>query len=247
MIRILCVLALLAVARASAEEIIDYLDQLDAQFTRGVTVNSVQITTRPRLIEREFAVFVKDQLEKKATRQAILKAWVPRYYALQREGYVFNVEFLLLNQNLDANVEVPLAGDLRRHVLLVNSKGETGMAYKIVGDAVSKLDFMYPKKTLVCYFNTVNPRGVPLLRKGITSLKLVVSSMGPSLPNTSISWDMPLFYGETPRPQPLSSRFGPKVFRTLIPLQSNVWHRVDLAPEISRAPAAPQKPAAAQP
>lgn len=247
MTRFVCLLAALAVAAASAEEIIDYLEQLDAQFTRSVKVNSVQITVRPRLIEREFAAFVKEQLEHKASRPAILKAWVPRYYALQREGYVFTVDFLLLNQNLDANVEVPLAGDLRRHVLLVNSKGETGMAYKIVGDAVAKLDFMYPKKALVCYFNTVNPRGVPLLRKGITSLKLVVTGLGASLPNTSVSWDMPLFYGETPRPQPLSSRFGPKVFRTLIPLQSNVWQRVNLAPQMSRAPAAPQKPAAVQP
>jgi len=245
--RFLVLSALLVVTAAAllpAEEIIDYLEKLDAQFKRSRTVNSVQVTACPLLTERLFASFVKEQLEKKAERQAILKQWLPRFYALQRDGYVFSIEFLLLNQNLDSNAEVSMAGDLRRNIVLINSKGETGMAYKIIGDNVAKLDFMYPKKLVTCYFNTVNTRGVPLLRNGITSLKLQISGMGATLPDTVLAWDMPLFYGDIPRPQPLSTRFGTKPFYSLVPLKSNVWYRVDLAPEIPRAPAVAPKPAA---
>ncbi len=233
-----------AAAVLPAEEIIDYLDKLDAQFKRTRTVNTVQISASPQLAERTFAIFVKEQLEKKAERQAILKQWVPRYYAMQRDGYVFAVEFLLLNQNLDSNVEVPLTGDLRRNIVLINSKGETGMAYKVTGDNVAKLDFMYPKKLITCYFNTVSAHGKPLLYNGITSLKLQISGLGAALPDTVLTWDMPLSYGDMPRPPPMSSRFGTKPFYSLIPQKSNVWYRVDLAPALPRAPAAAPRPAA---
>ncbi len=245
MTRFLALCALLSgvATRLPAEEIIVYLDKLDALFTRSHTANSVQVTARPPLIERAFATFVKEQLKNKTPRQAIVKQWLPRHAALQGNGYVFTVEFLLLNQNLDSNIEVPMAGDLRRNILLINSKGETGMVYKIVGDNVAKLDFMYPKKTVACYFNTVNARGVPLLRNGIMSLTLKIIGMGAVVPDTAFTWNMPLFYDAT-RPQSVAALFGTKPLRTLIPLKSNVWQRVDLAPEISRPPARAPKPAA---
>ena len=248
MTRCLIFSALLCVVAASlpAEEIIDYVERLDALFKRSQTVNSVQVTAMPQLIERAFANFIKEQSEKKATRQAIVKQWLPRYAALQRDGYVFAIEFLLLNQNLDSNVEVAMAGDLRRRVFLINSKGETGMAYKVTSDNVAKLDFMYPKKVVTCYFNTVNARGVPLLRNGIMSLTLKVVGMGAALPDTTFTWNVPLFYDAT-RPQAMAALFGAKPLRTLIPLKSNVWQRVDLAPEVPHAPAAPPKPAAPTP
>jgi len=235
-----CATALLA-AGLCADEIIDYIDALDKEFTRSSTENSVRITVRPRLLERAFATFVNDRLEKKPTRQALLKEWRPVFETLRHDGYVFELDYLLLNQNLDSSIEVPLGGDLRRYIFLINSKGETGMAYKIVGDKVDKLDFMYPKRALTCYFNTVNDRGVPLLRQGVMTLTLKILKFNEVLPELTFAWAVPLQYSGVLRSQTLATRFGTTPFRTLMPYASNINNRVELAPLMPTVP----RPAAA--
>ena len=127
-------------------------------------------------------------------------------------------------------IEVPLQGDLRRHIFLINSKGETGMAYRITGDRIEQLDYVYPRCALTCYFNTCNERGVPLLRQGIMGLTIKIVQYSTVLPDVSFTWSVPLQYASLPRPQALQARFGATPFRTLMPYASNVYHRVALMP-----------------
>jgi|GEM_PF-1619632 len=241
--RLFSLVLLAAPLALPAHPLFDYQEALLNKFTVTRAPRKVQITARPRLLEVAFARHVQDADEKKLTRLDIWKSWLPIQRRMLADGYVFDIEFLLLDQNLDSAIAVDLSRDLRRSIRLENNKGEFALMYKLSGDRVVTLDFSSPKKTFSAYFNTRTEQGTSLLRPGIQSLSLRIGPIGPHIPETILTWNVPLWYGDIPRPHELKSRFGERPLLSLLPYKSNIYHRVEFAPlVIIPAPSLTNKP-----
>ena len=206
-----------------ADDIYDYMETLDTHFTATRTENVVKISARPRLVERAFARFCQEQIAAKKKPSDIAKAWIPQQIEMMKEGYVFEIEFELLNQNLDSGISVPFGPKFSQVIVLENNKGEQALMYKYIGDKVSTLDFMTPTRKITCYFNTKTEQNTSLIRKGITNLKLKIGTFCEDLPELDFDWSLPLFYGNTPRPHALAARFGSKALPTLLPYKTQVY------------------------
>lgn len=207
-----------------ADSLYDYVEALDKNFTAVRKHNVIRVSAKPRLFEEEFTRFVQDALDKKQTQQQIRKTWIPRQKEMAKDGYVFMVEFDLLNQNLDSGISITFGPELPRVITLENSEGEKAVMYKYTGDKVSTLDFLHTKRNMVCYFNTKTEEGTPLIRRGITTLKLNIGKFCEDLPDLEFVWNVPLYYNNTPRPREMLARFGSRPLRTLIPYKTQVYH-----------------------
>jgi hypothetical protein len=207
-----------------ADSLYDYVEALDKNFTAVRKHNVIRVSARPRLFEEEFTRFVQDALDKKQTKQQIIKTWIPRQKEMAKDGYVFMVEFDLLNQNLDSGISVTFGPELPRVITLENNKGEKAVMYKYTGDKVSTLDFLHTKRNMVCYFNTKTEEGTPLIRRGITTLKLNIGKFSEDLSELEFVWNVPLWYKNTPRPREMLARFGSRPVRTLKPYKTQVYH-----------------------
>lgn len=238
--RIIVPLLLASSLACRAMSLYDYQEALLKKFTVSRAPRKVQITACPRLLEVAFARHVQDADEKKLKRLDIWNAWLPIHRAMHADGYVFEIEFLLLDQNLDSGIEVDLSRDLRRLIRLENNKGEYALMYKLTGDRVVTLDFSSPRKKFTAYFNTRTEQGTSLLRPGIESISLRIGPIGEQIPETVLTWGVPLWYGDIPRPHELKSRFGERPIYSLMPYKSNIYHRVEFAPPVNKpAPAVP--------
>jgi hypothetical protein len=176
------------------------------------------------LFEEEFARYAQNKLDEKQTPKQIRTTWITRQKEMKSDGYVFNIEFELLDQNLDSGVSITFGPELPRVITLENNKGETAVMYKYTGDKVSTLDFLHTKRTMACYFNTKTEEGTSLIRRGVTVVKLKIGTFSEQLPEFEFVWNVPLFYKNTPRPRELMARFGTKPLRTLMPYKPPVYH-----------------------
>jgi hypothetical protein len=210
--------------QARADEYTDYLEALEAEFTLSKDEGPVRVTVRPRLMERLFAEAVAKALEEDKSRKDIVAEWKPEMAKLREDGYVFEIEFLLLNQNLDAGIEIEFHGDWRNEIVLFNNLGVTSRLYRTTGTDTAKLDFMYPERTTLCYFNTCDEAKQPLIATGVQSLKLQIGKFCEELPEIEFSWAVPLWYGDVARPPALSGIFGGRHLRTLWPYKEQVYH-----------------------
>jgi len=245
-LRFFSLLLLAAPLALRAHPLYDYQEALLKKFTVTRSPGKVQITACPRLLEVAFARHVQDADEKKLLRRDIWNSWLPIQRRILADGYVFDIQFLLLDQNLDSGIAVDLSRDLRRSIRLENNKGEFALMYKLAGDRVVSLDFSSPNKKFSAYFNTRTEQGTSLLRPGIQSLSLRIGPIGPHIPETILSWNVPLWYGDIPRPHELKSRFGERPVLSLMPYKSNIYYRVEFAPLVKKpAPSLTTSPPAA--
>lgn len=225
---------LLSLSVSFADPLLDYQEALTKKFTITRTVGKIKISACPRLLEAAFVSHVMSTDKKKSPRTAIWNAWLPQQRALLADGYVFDVEFFLLDQNLDSGIEVDLSRDLRRLIRLENNKGEYALMYKLTGDRVTKLDFTTPQKNFTAFFNTQTEQGTSLIRPGIESITLRIGPIGTHIPETKLTWALPLWYGDVPRPHELATRFGTRPIPSLVPYKSNIYHRVEFAPTLAK-------------
>ncbi|MCX7847977.1 MAG: hypothetical protein N2595_08125 [bacterium] len=227
-------LLLISALHLHAQSLADYQEKLRKKFTLTRSSAKVKISACPRLLELAFVDHVARADAKKQTRLAIWNAWLPQQRALLADGYAFEIEFFLLDQNLDSGIEIDLSRDLRPLIRLENNKGEYALMYKLTGDRVSKLDFSSPQKNFTAFFNTRTEQGTPLIRPGIESVSLRIGPIGPHIPETILTWAVPLWYGDIPRPHELKSRFGDRPIPSLVPYKSNIYHRVEFAPSSTK-------------
>ncbi len=217
------VCALGCAGAAVADELYDYAESLDEEFTVAKKEKVIRVSVMPRLLERALALHVQDAIEKKESRKQIVASWKPIMKKMLAQGYVFELDFDLLDRNLDSGVEVSLGAGLRGSITLENNLGERALMYKCEGDKAAKLDFMYPEMKLMCFFNTKTEQGTPLLRKGVMSLKLRIAEFTESLPELEFAWSVPLQYADSKRPLALTSRFGRKPLRTIRTYKKHVY------------------------
>ena len=223
--------AALAAPTASASEISEYVAKLDSGMAFVKQAGDLKTTVRPRLLERAFALHVEQELSKGKSRKDILLSWIPIQRALVGQGFVFQIEFLLTEQNLDSAIEIPFTRDFRRSVSLVNNLGDTALCYKVESDAIASLNFLYPKKTVTCYFNTQAGPGVPLLRRTVDSLTLNIAPLNDQMQPLGLKIGLPLWYDDVKRPKTLESRFTAKPLRTFL-AYTNIYLKPALAPAV---------------
>ena len=137
-----------------AGELYDYSEKLNNEFSVSKKTKLIKVTAVPRLLEKDFAIFLIDVFKEKEPRKKIIAKWKPIQKKMLAEGYAFEVEFELLNKNLDSGIEVNLVGDLVNKITLENNLGEHVIMYKFKGQKSSSLNFMTPKIKLLCLFNT---------------------------------------------------------------------------------------------
>ena len=202
---------------ARADSMYDYVETLDKNFTATRKYKVIQISAKPRLFEQEFARFAQKSLDEKILTIKIRTAWVAKQKEMKKDGYVFNVEYLLLDQNLDSGVSITFGPQLPRVITLENNLGEKAILYKYTGDKIATLDFMHTKRNMTCYFNTKTDKGNQLLRKGVKVIKLKIGKFSEQLPEFEFVWNVPLYYKNTPRPREMLARFGTRPLRTFVP------------------------------
>ena len=220
----LVAIMLVAAPALYADEYGDYLAALDREFAVTKQEGPVQVTVRPRLIERRFAEEVRAAQEGNKLRTDIVKEWTPIHKGMMEDGYVFEVKYYLVNQNLDAGIEIQFHGDWRNNIVLINNNDVTTRLYRTTGEETPQLDFMYPERIVLCYFNTCDEQKQPLIARGVQSLKLVIGKFCDELPEMEFSWALPLWYGDVARPTTLSSWFGGRQLRTLWPYKDQIYN-----------------------
>ena len=219
-----------------ADELYDYSEALNSEFNVSHNSKLIKVIAMPRLIEIDFTRFLMDAFEKKKSRKDIIAKWRPVQKKMLAEGYVFEVEFELKNKNLDSGIEVNLVGDMINKITLENNLGEYAAMYKFTGGKNSSLNFMNPKIKLLCFFNTKTEQGKPLLRKGVTSLKLNIKKLAENVPDMTLKWAVPLGYSAVKRPAKIKGMFGGRPIRTLRTYKTQVYHKSTMSaiPHIKR-------------
>ncbi|NLS91994.1 MAG: hypothetical protein GXX96_07420 [Planctomycetaceae bacterium] len=221
-------------AAPAAPDTDEYIAKLDDTLVFMKSSGNLRVTLRPRLIEKSFAGHVGAGLARKESATRILEEWRPVEKKLRAEGFVFDITFELLNATLDSGIEVPFDVDLRRHVSLANNLGEKAALYKVAGDTVTALNFLYTEKKATLYFNTGTDKGTSLLHKGVDMLHLRIAAFCEAMGAIEFAFSVPLDYGRVPRPLSISSRFGPRPLRTFVTYTSDVRVKVDLPPPAVR-------------
>ncbi len=219
-----------------ADELYDYTEALDSEFTVIENTKLIKVRAVPRLLEKDFTTFLMEAFEKKESKKEIVAKWRPIQKKMLAEGYVFEIEFELKNKNLDSGIEVNLVGDMVNKITLANNLGEYAAMYKFTGGKSSSLNFMNPKIKLLCFFNTKTEQGKPLLRKGVTSLDLNVKKLAENVPDMSLKWSVPLSYYSVKRPASIKGMFGNRQLRTLRTYKTQVYHKNTMSgiPHIKR-------------
>ena len=237
-IKSLVIIALLVSCPLSllADELYDYTETLVGEFTVIENTKLIKVSSAPRLLEKDFTIFLIDAFEKDESKKEIVAKWRPIQKKMLAEGYVFEIEFELKNKNLDSGIEVNLVGDMINKITLANNLGEYAAMYKFTGGKSSSLNFMNPKIKLLCFFNTKTEQGKPLLRKGVTSLDLNVKQLAENIPDMSLKWAVPLSYFSVKRPAKIKALFGNRQLRTLRTYKTQVYHKSTMSaiPHIKR-------------